>query len=73
MPDQPSLFSHGGLFSGGANYYPNGRNDTGGSGDNFFSRLFGGFNPPPQPVPAAKHNAAAHAKKLSRAGQTVER
>ena len=73
MPDQPSLFGRGGLFSGGANYYPNGRNDTGGSGGNFFSRLFGGFSPPPQPVPAPKHNAAAHAKKLSRAGQTVER
>jgi L,D-transpeptidase YcbB len=73
MPDEPSLFGHGGLFGGGANYYPNGRNDTGGSGDNFLSRLFGGFNPPPQPVPAPKHNAAAHAKKLSRAGQTVER
>ncbi len=73
MPDQPSLFGRGGLFGGGANYYPNGRYDTGGSGGNFFSRLFGGFSPPPQPVPAAKHNAAAHAKKLSRAGQTVER
>jgi murein L,D-transpeptidase YcbB/YkuD len=73
MPDQPSLFGHGGLFSGGANSYPNGRYDTGGSGGNFFSRLFGGFNPPPQPVAAPKHNAAAHAKKLSRAGQTVER
>ena len=76
MPDQPSLFGRGGggLF-GGADYYPNGRSATGGSGgDNFFSRLFGGFNSaPPQPIPA--HHAAAHAKKLSRAGtkQTVER
>ena len=78
MPDQPSLFGHGGLF-GGANYYPNGRSaPAGGGGDNFFSRLFGGFNStPPQPVPAQpKHNAAAHPKKLSRAKdtkQTVER
>jgi L,D-transpeptidase YcbB len=74
MPDQPSLFGHGGLF-GGSNYYPNGRGTTGGGrGDNFFSRLFGGFSPPPQPVPA--HHAIAHSKKLSRAKdtkQTVER
>ncbi len=74
MPDQPSLFGRGGLF-GGANYYPNGRYAAaGGSGDSFFSRLFGGFSPPPQPVPV--HRPAPHAKKLSRAKdtkQTVER
>jgi murein L,D-transpeptidase YcbB/YkuD len=72
MPDQPSLFGRRGLFSGGANYYPNGGSyATGSSGDNFFSRLFGGFAAPP--APPTKHPDAAHAKKLSRAGQTVER
>ncbi|MFZ3336537.1 MAG: L,D-transpeptidase family protein [Xanthobacteraceae bacterium] len=75
MPDQPSLFGHGGLF-GGANYYPNGRSATGGGGgDNFFSRLFGGFNSAPPP-PAPAYHAVAHTKKLSRAKdtkQTVER
>jgi hypothetical protein len=76
MPDQPSLFGRGGGLFGGADYYPNGRSATSGSGgDNFFSRLFGGFNSaPPQPIPA--HHAAAHTKKLSRAKdtkQTVER
>ena len=38
MPDQPSLF-------GGRNYY--------GGGDNFFSRLFGGFASAPPPQHAA--------------------
>jgi murein L,D-transpeptidase YcbB/YkuD len=76
MPDQPSLFSHGGLF-GGASDYPNGRSASGGGGDNFFTRLFGGFNAaPPPPPPAVKRHAAAHAKKVSRAKEnkeTVER
>jgi len=73
MPDQPSLFGRGGLFGSGS-YYPNGRYATGSGGDNFFSRLFGGFSPPPQPVPV--RHPAPHAKKLSRAKdskQTVER
>ncbi len=73
MPDQPSLFGRGGLF-GGASDYPNGRSAsaTGGGGDNFFSRLFGGLSPQPVPV----RHPAPHAKKLSRAKdtkQTVER
>ncbi len=76
MPDQPSLFGHGGLFGSGS-YYPNGRTATGGSGDNFFSRLFGGFNSaPPAPPQPVKRHAAAHPKKVSRAketSQTVER
>ncbi|MFZ1921455.1 MAG: L,D-transpeptidase family protein [Xanthobacteraceae bacterium] len=75
MPDQPSLFGHGGLF-GGANYYPNGR-PASGSTDNFFTRLFGGFNAaPPPPPPAVKRHAATHARKVSRAKEnreTVER
>src|SRR5579863_5892432 len=70
MPDEPSFFGGRSLFGGGSSYYPNGGSYAGG-GDNFFSRLFGGFSRPPQPVPA--HHAVGHAKKLSRAGQTVER
>jgi len=61
MPDQASLFGSRGA------YYPNGGS---GSGDNFFSRLFGGFAAAP---PAPVHKPAAHAKKLSRSGNTVER
>ncbi len=61
MPDQASL------FGGRGAYYPNGGS---GSGDNFFSRLFGGFAAAP---PAPVHKPAAHAKKLSRSGNTVER
>ena len=65
----------GGLF-GGASDYPNGRaaSATGGGGDNFFSRLFGGLSPH-----AGRRSvtaAAAMRKKLSRAKdtkQTVER
>ncbi len=76
MPDQPSLFSRGGLF-GGASDYPNGRSASAGGGDNFFTRLFGGFNAaPPPPPPAVKRHAATHAKKVSRAKEnkeTVER
>ena len=76
MPDQPSLFGRGGLF-GGANYYPDGRSASGGGGENFFSRLFGGFNAaPPSPPQPVKRHAAAHPKKVSRAketSQTVER
>jgi len=74
MPDQPSLFGHGGLF--GSSYYPSGRYASSG-GDNFFTRLFGGFNTaPPTPPQPVKHHAAAHAKKVSRAKEgkeTVER
>ncbi len=42
MPDQSSLFGRGGLF--GRSYYP-------GNGDNFFSRLFGGFGAEQPPIP----------------------
>jgi murein L,D-transpeptidase YcbB/YkuD len=62
VPDQPSLF-------GGRSYYPGG-NSAGGAGDNFFSRLFGGFasaSPPPQ------HKPVTHPKKLSRSHDTIER
>jgi L,D-transpeptidase YcbB len=67
MPDQPSLFGGRSLFGGGASYYPNGGNSSG--GDNFFSRLFGGFAAAPAP---AVHRPA-HTKKVTRSGDTVER
>jgi len=60
MPDQPSLF-------GGGSYYPNGGSYSGGG--NFFSRLFGGFAAAP-PAPAHR---PAHARKVTRSGDTVER
>ena len=72
MPDQPSLFGQRSVFGGGS-YYPNGRPS---GGDNFFSRLFSGFNSAPQPPQPIKRHAAAHPKKVSGAkpaSQTVER
>ncbi len=67
MPDQPSLFGGRGLFGGGGSYYPNGGSYSG--GDNFFSRLFGGFAAaPPAPV-----HRPTHARKVTRSGDTVER
>jgi murein L,D-transpeptidase YcbB/YkuD len=71
MPDQPSLFGQRSIFSGGASYYPNGGGSAGGAGDGFFSRLFGGgfAAAPPAPPP----HKGAHAKKISRSGNTVER
>jgi L,D-transpeptidase YcbB len=67
MPDQPSLFGGRGLFGGGGSYYPNGGSS---GGDNFFSRLFGGFAsaPPPQ-----SRKPAAHTRKLTSSGNSVER
>jgi murein L,D-transpeptidase YcbB/YkuD len=67
MPDQPSLFGGRGFFGGGANYYPNRGGYSG--GDNFFSRLFGGFADAPPP---AAHRPA-HSKKVTRSGDTAER
>jgi murein L,D-transpeptidase YcbB/YkuD len=66
MPDQPSLFGTRSLFGGRSGYYPNG----GGGGDNFFGRLFGGFASAPPPTP---HKPATHARKMTRAHDTVER
>ncbi|HXW40610.1 MAG TPA: L,D-transpeptidase family protein [Xanthobacteraceae bacterium] len=74
MPDQPGLFGFGSrsLF-GGASYYPNGYASGGyASGGNFFSRLFGGFGAASAP-PRPPRQVAAHAKKVSRSGNTVER
>jgi murein L,D-transpeptidase YcbB/YkuD len=61
VPDQPSLF--GGRIGPGGSYYAGGGY---GGGDNFFARLFGGGEPAPAP-------RAAHARKMSRSGNTVER
>jgi hypothetical protein len=68
MPDQPSLFGgNRGLFGGrgGSSY-------SAGGGDNFFSRLFGGFaSEPAAPVP---HKPIPHSRKITRAGDnTVSR
>ena len=52
---------------GGPNSYQGG---GAGDGSNFFSRLFGGFASAPPPAP---HKPATHARKLSRAHDTVER
>src|ERR1700733_7650786 len=66
MPDQPSLFGGRSLFGGGGSYSPNGGSYSG--GDNFFSRLFGGFAAaPPAPI-----HRPAHARKVTRSGDTVE-
>jgi murein L,D-transpeptidase YcbB/YkuD len=65
MPDQPTFFGGGSRrgFFGGESYS---------SGDNFFSRLFGGFGAePPPPIP---HRPIPHSKKVTRSGgQTVWR
>ncbi len=74
MPEQPSLFGGRNIFGGGPNYYPNGGTYQTGSGyssgGNFFARLFSGFAAPPPPPPLHR---PAHAKKVSRSGDTVER
>jgi murein L,D-transpeptidase YcbB/YkuD len=66
MPDQPSLFGGHSVFGGPSSYQGGGAGD----GSNFFSRLFGGFASAPPPAP---HKPATHARKISRAHDTVER
>jgi len=63
MPDQQSLFGGTrGLFSGGGSSYSPG-------GDNFFSRLFGGFaSEPPPPTP---HKPIPHTRKVTRSGEST--
>ncbi len=61
MPDQPSLFGSSGrsLFGGGPSN----------SGDNFFSRLFGGFGADARaPVP---HRSVPHTRKVTRSGENT--
>ncbi|HZC55746.1 MAG TPA: L,D-transpeptidase family protein [Xanthobacteraceae bacterium] len=59
MPDQQSLFGgNRSLFGGGSRYSS--------SGDNFFSRLFGGFGSEPPPTP---HRPIPHTRKVTRSGE----
>jgi murein L,D-transpeptidase YcbB/YkuD len=66
MPDEPSLFGgNRGLFGG------RGRSYSGG-GDNFFSRLFGGFGA--DAAPPVSRRPVPHSRKVTRAGDnTVSR
>ena len=70
IPDGPSWFGdRGGYGGGGRGYYQGG----GYYGGGFFSRMFGGYDSqvaPPMPI---RHRSAAHAKKVSRSGDTIER
>ncbi len=65
IPDEPSLFGgRHSLFGGsGRSYYP-------GGGDNFFSRLFGGFAASSPPTP---RKPVPHSRKVTRSGDTVTR
>jgi L,D-transpeptidase YcbB len=75
IPDQPSWFGdRGGYGGGGRGFYQRGGYQGGGyQGGGFFSRMFGGYDSqgaPPMPI---RHRTAAHAKKVTRSGDTVER
>ena len=61
MPDEPALFGgNRGLFGG--------RGSPGG-GDNFFSRLFGGFAS--EPAPPVPHKPIPHTRKVTRSGENT--
>jgi murein L,D-transpeptidase YcbB/YkuD len=66
MPDEPSLFGgNRGLFGGRGTSYS-------GGGDNFFSRLFGGFGA--DAAPPVPRKPVPHSRKVTRAGDnTVSR
>jgi hypothetical protein len=66
MPDEPAFFGgNRGLFGG------RGASSTGG-GDNFFSRLFGGFRA--EAAPPVPRKPVPHGRKVTRAGDnTVSR
>jgi L,D-transpeptidase YcbB len=75
IPDQPSWFGdRGGYGGGGRGYYQRGAYQGGGYyGGGFFSRMFGGYDSqvaPPMPI---RHRTTAHAKKVTRSGDSVER
>jgi murein L,D-transpeptidase YcbB/YkuD len=75
IPDeQPSWFGNrGGYAGGGRGYYQSGGYQGGGYNGGFFSRWFGGYDSqmaPPMPI---RHRGTAHAKKVTRSGDTVER
>jgi murein L,D-transpeptidase YcbB/YkuD len=65
MPDSPTVFGGGnrGPFGGrGSNY-------SQGGGDNFFSRLFGGFAA--DPAPPVPHKLVPHGRKVTRTGDNT--
>jgi L,D-transpeptidase YcbB len=65
MPDQPALFGGSrGLFGSGS-----GSSYSAGGGDNFFSRLFGGFAA--DPAPPVPHKPIPHARKVTRSGENT--
>jgi len=63
MPDEPSFF--GGSRGAGRGYSPG----YSGGGDNFFSRLFGGFAA--DPAPPVPRRPVPHGRKVTRAGDTT--
>jgi L,D-transpeptidase YcbB len=65
MPDSPTVFGGGnrGLFGGRGNSYSQG------GGDNFFSRLFGGFAA--DPAPPVPHKPVPHGRKVTRTGDNT--
>jgi L,D-transpeptidase YcbB len=75
IPDEPSWFGNrGGYGGGGRGYYQGGGYQGGGYyGGGFFSRMFGGYDSQSAPPTPIRHRSAAHAKKVSRSGETVER
>jgi L,D-transpeptidase YcbB len=75
IPDEPTWFGdRGGYGGGGRGYYQGGGYQSGGYyGGGFFSRMFGGYDSqfaPPLPI---RHRGTAHARKVTRSGDTVER
>ena len=80
IPDQPSWFGdRGGYGGGGRGFYQRGGYQGGGYqgggyyGGGFFSRMFGGYDSQAAPPMPIRHRTAAHAKKVTRSGDTVER
>jgi hypothetical protein len=64
MPDEPAFFGgNRGLFGGG------GRGSSYSGGDNFFSRLFGGFAS--DPAPPVPHKPIPHTRKVTRSGENT--
>ncbi|MGA9008623.1 MAG: L,D-transpeptidase family protein [Xanthobacteraceae bacterium] len=63
MPDEPAL------FGGSRGLFGSGRGSPGGGGDNFFSRLFGGFAS--DPAPPVPHKPIPHTRKVTRSGENT--
>jgi murein L,D-transpeptidase YcbB/YkuD len=64
MPDSPTIFGGGGRGFGGR-----GASYSSGGGDNFFSRLFGGFAA--DPAPPVPHKPVPHGRKVTRTGDNT--